>query len=125
MDVEFLVRGKVLYATTPEDSVRRRSVTRIHDIRAALVRPPQFRPPRHLGLGRPPRDRFDEQAEDEAQAPKLEGEDIVELILKGTGSRHWDHEAVSIRAIGGRLVVRHTPEMQRKITRLLLSLGAF
>ena len=121
-DITFLRRGEVVFATTPENAVKRTAVLRIYDARSNLYRPTDFPGP-ELGLRRPGSD-FEPRPRAITRDPMDPGE-LVDIIRNGIGSEEWDFEGVSIDATShGQLIVRHTPRVQRKVARILLMLGS-
>ena len=120
-DVVFQHRHGVIHVTTREDAVRHASIMRIYDTRGLLYVPPDFPGPK-IGLGVSGSGGFEEEEEPEPR----EGwnpDEVIDLIQNATGASNWELEGVSMNMMGGKLVVRHTPVMQRRVQRLLLVLG--
>lgn len=122
-DVRFLWQGGVIWVTTEAEAIRRTAVTRIYDVRAALHRPPDFpAPERRVGLPRPGAGGDDPEPAEIPHDP-MDVEEFAEIVRSGTGRDLWDFEGVSLTTLPGRLVVRHSPEVHRKIQRILFALG--
>jgi hypothetical protein len=121
-EIRFLGQGEVIWATTPADAVRRTARLRIYDVRATLFAPTDFPGPR-LGLGLSLGLQEVEPVREVRREP-VSVDELVELIRSGTGSSTWEHEGVSISGIPGRLLVRHTPAVHRRVQRILAALGS-
>ena len=120
-DVRFIVDRGILWITTPQDAVKRSAVLRMYDIRAITRSRTSYRPPRDMGL---PGLRPDDDREQVEVVEGVDESEVVDLIQNGTGPANWELDGVSIQSMSGRLVVRHTPGMQRKVFKILLGLGA-
>jgi hypothetical protein len=122
-DLKFLAKDGAIYATTPEDAVKRTAVMAIYDVRAVTYSPPNFRAPRRMGLR--PSNHIEAEPEEETRGESMSGEDLVELIRKGTGESQWEFDGVSIDYHSGKIVVRHTPTVHAKVRRIVLMLSYF
>ncbi|MCA9321750.1 MAG: hypothetical protein KDB53_13495 [Planctomycetes bacterium] len=111
-EVVFQHRHGILYVTSLEDALKRSVVLQIYDVADLLYSPPDFPGPR-LGLrGSGSEGDFEEE---EPEREEKDPEALVDLIKLATGEQAWEPEFVSIRISGRKLIVRHTPAMQRKI----------
>ncbi len=118
--VEFLYQDGVIVATTTEDKIRRMAVLRMYDVRATLFTPTDFVAPR---MGLRLSDSFVEEPVREIRREGMSVEDLVDILINATGASQWEHDGVSIQALPGRILVRHTPAMQSRIERVLMALG--
>lgn len=114
--LKFINRHGLIYITTPEGAIKQTAVLRLYDIRDMLYVPPDFPAPK---IGIPIGPPSEEELEDAEPPAQKDPEFMIELIKKATGESNWENDSVSIDAYGGRLVVRHTPGMQRKVARFL------
>lgn len=109
------MRGRLLVVSTRADTIRRSMRLVIHDVRLVGYRPQDFPGPR-LGLRvSGVEDEFTESELPDRDDP----ESIVELVRRLTGEEKWEVEGASLDLIGGRLIVRHAPSMQREVRRVL------
>ena len=60
----------------------------------------------------------------ERAQPRFDADQLLNLVRDNVAPGTWDGGVASIDVYGGRLVVRHTPEVHRQIRRLLATLGA-
>ncbi len=118
-DIHFLLEDGALIATTPEEAIRRTAVVKIYDVRGTVFPLTDFIAP-ELGLGRR---EFDEPPPREVIQEGVTEDDLVTVLQNATGNDSWDHEGVSIQSTHGRIIVRHTPSMHRRIERILRVLG--
>ena len=117
-DVVFQNRRGIVYVTSRADAVKKASVLALYDVRSLLYTPPDFPAPK-IGISMGP------PGEDEEEEPEVEQPDpeaLVDLIRDATGQANWEHEGVSIKISGGKLIIRHTPAMHRKIGGVLRAL---
>lgn len=122
-DVVFQHRHGVIWVTSREEATRRAAILRIYDTRGLFYVPPDFPGPR-LGLGGSGTDLFEEASDDDADSNRgIEPEEAIDIIRGATGEANWELPGVSITLAGGRLLVRHTPRMQRRVRGLLAMLG--
>ncbi|MEE9393837.1 MAG: hypothetical protein V3W41_15155 [Planctomycetota bacterium] len=117
--IGFLQRGRMLVAMTRSEMMRRSFRLRIYDIRAGLYVPPDFPGPRlDLNIsGSEPEER------EEIESVSSDPEQIIEIIKGATGEANWDIEGASLEIHRGRMIVRHSPGMQRRVLRILAGLG--
>ena len=118
-DVKFLLEDGVLIATTEQEAIQRTAMVKIYDIRGQIFPLTDFRGPR-IGLARP---EFEEEEPREVTQEGFTEDDLIDVLQSATGRNSWDHEGVSISAMHGRIIVRHSPSMHRRIERILASLG--
>ncbi|MCB9831468.1 MAG: hypothetical protein H6807_03265 [Planctomycetes bacterium] len=111
-------RGLVVFET-PAETLRRTAVLGLYDLASRFYEPPDFPAPR-LGLGAT----IDEDFVAEVRPEPRDDDQLVDLIRAATGAENWDFEGASIQVAGRRLIVRHTPAMQRRVARLLDALSA-
>lgn len=124
-EILFQNRRGVIFVTTPEDARRRSLTLAIFDVRDLLYTPPDFPAPDLLGIrvGAPGGGLGGFGEEEFASGPEGRDPDrLVDIVRMATGEKAWDGGGVSLRYMGGRLVVRHTPSMLRKVARILASL---
>jgi len=123
--VEFLEQGGVVLVTSPEDRVRRTAVLRIYDVSTALYRAPDFIGPEIVLRGSEGFDDYRPEPLEEEREPRDIGE-ILDLLRNSVEPETWDFEGVSIDTFGHRkIVVRHTPEVHRKIQSVLRAVASF
>ena len=120
MNLGFYARDGVIFVTSREDVVAKTSILKIYDVRSWLRSTTDFRP-RPIGL-RPSTQWRDSEEELEVVREGMNIDELVDLIRRATGASAWEHEEVSLRGFHGRLVVRHTPSMQRKVLSILAQL---
>ncbi len=112
-------RGMVVFET-PEESVRRSATLAIYDLASRFYEPPDFPAPR-IGI----RPVIEEDFEDVIRPEARDFQEIVDILRSATGEANWEIEGTSMQVAGKRLIVRHTPAMQRRVARLLDALSAF
>jgi hypothetical protein len=127
LGVAFQNRQGVVWVTTPEDAIKHAIILRVYVIAELLYVPPDFPAPRSMGLNASGSSPAGEREEESEPREQKDPEFLVDLIRQTTGGeKQWEIEGVAIQVIGKRLVVRHTPEMQRQVARMLDSLrGVF
>ena len=124
-DLEFLMKGGVVLVTTPEDAIRRTAVLRVYDVASAMYRAPDFRGPEIVLRGSGGYDDFEPEPLEEIPEQRT-ADEILDLIQSHTGDVDWDAPGVSIDTFGSRkIVVRHTPEVQRRVLRMILAIESF
>lgn len=118
-DLTFLLQGNVVIVTTPQDAVKRTAVLRVYDIAGLLYTPPDFIGPEIELRGSEGFDDFEPPpSEIHKDGPSID--EILDLIRTTTNESQWDFDGVSIDTFGTRrIIVRHTPEMQRKVARVI------
>jgi hypothetical protein len=112
-------RGLVIFETM-EESVRRTATLAIYDLASRFYEPPDYPAPR-IGI----RPTIEEDFEDEIRPEPRDFQEIVDILQSATGEGNWEIEGCSMQIAGKRLIVRHTPAMQRRVARLLDALSAF
>ncbi len=120
-DVVFQFRRGAIFVTSKSDAIKRASVLQFYSIHDLLYVPPDFPAPR-IGINPlPPGEREEEAAE------KRDGHDperIIEIITMATGESNWEYDFTSIQIHKGRMIVRHTPAMQRRVRNMIAALGS-
>lgn len=116
--VTFLYDEGVIHVTTHAEAVRRASVLALHEVADILYTPPDFPARRDVGIpiGTPDEPESSERG-------SMDPEFLIDLIRQSTGGEEaWEMEGVSITVHKSRIVVRHTPAMQKKVACWLDSL---
>ncbi|MBN4049884.1 hypothetical protein JYT84_00490 [bacterium AH-315-M10] len=125
----FVFKQDVLFITTPDsEHTRGLALPRIHDIRDLTVKIQDFKGPdiklanAGSGGGGPAGAIFTEEKETE---PTITKEELVELLKSSVAPDTWEQDKYSLDAIGGQLLVVHTPEVQNQIAKFLADLRSF
>jgi len=121
LDVRYVAGDGLVWITTPADAVRRTAVLHVYDVRVLTTRPMPIPPPPEMGIRG---QRIEEEVEVEEPPPRVDEDALLELLQNGTGGDEtWSYKGTSIRLVSGRLFVRHTPEVHRKVLQILAGLG--
>ncbi len=110
-------RRGIVWVTTVEDAFKKSLVLKFYGVRVLLYTPPDFPAP-DIGI-RPSGVNAGEDDEEEVEREAKDPEVLLDFIRKGTGPNLWDVEGVSLQISKGTLIVRHSPEVQRKVSRFL------
>lgn len=118
-DLKYMEKGGVVIVTTPQDAIKRTAVLRVYDVSGLLYTPPDFIGPEIVLRGSEGFEDFEpEPPEIHKDGPSID--EVLDLIRTTTNETQWDFDGVSIGTFGTRkIIVRHTPEMQRKVARVI------
>ena len=119
-DLVFQNRKGVIHVTSRAHAVRRSAVLAIFDVSDLLYVPPDFPAPK---IGIPVGPPSDERDARESHPESKDPEELIDLIKSATGEKNWEYEGVSIRHSAGKLLIRHTPAMLRRIGGVIRSIG--
>ncbi len=120
-DVVFQFRRGAVFVTSKSDAIKRASVLQFYSVHDLLYVPPDFPAPR-IGINPlPPGEREQEEVE---ERDGHDPERIIEIIKMATGESNWEYGFTSIQIHKGRMIVRHTPAMQRRVRNMIAALGA-
>ncbi len=120
--IVFQFRRGAIFVTSKADAVRRGATLRIYSVHDLLYVPPDFPGPR---IGISPNAPGEEEEQEVVERESHDPERIVEIIKMATGESNCEYEGVSIDIHRGRMIVRHTPIMQRRVRYMIAALGAF
>ena len=119
----FQYREGIVWITTQEDAFQKALVLKLYSVHLLLYTPPDFPAP---GIGINPGGVTSEDDEEEVEREQKDPEFLLDLIRQATGTALWDIEGVTLQISKGTLVVKHSPEVQRKVSRFINSLrGVF
>ncbi|MFT7619654.1 MAG: hypothetical protein ACI97A_003310 [Planctomycetota bacterium] len=118
--VVFQFRHGAIFVTSTEDAIKRGAVLRFYSVHDLLYVAPDFPAPR-IGINPlpPGEDAFEDVIPQEPHDPDR----IIEIIKMATGADNWEFESTSIQIHRGRMIVRHTPLMQRRVRYMVAALG--
>lgn len=119
-EIIFQFRHGTIFVTTKADAVKRGSTLRFYAIHDLLYVPPDFPAPK-IGINPLPPGEADE--EDVIERESHDPDRIIEIIKMATGPENWEFDSTSIQIHRGRMIVRHTPIMQRRVRYMIAALS--
>ena len=122
-EVAWTVRHDAVVFTTAEAARRASVVMRTYDVRALTVAVADFVAPDLSGRGLVEPDER-EFGRVERYVSRFDEDTILTLIEDTVAPGTWGSGGTSVTFLSGTLVVRHTPQVQLEVARLLAQLGA-